>query len=65
MVLHQTRVGNAQRAGGDSNTATGFLKHNGEDEAVVDSGSGGDGLDGIVDGCDFGGGVIGKRVLVT
>ena len=65
VVLHQAGIGNAVGGGGDADAAAGLLKDNGEDEAVVNQGGGGDGLDGVVDGSHFGGGVVCESVLVT
>ena len=63
VVLHQARVGDAAEGGGDADAAAGFLEDDGEDEALVDVGASGDGLDGIVDRGNLGGGVVGESVL--
>ena len=65
MVLHEARVGDAAEGGGDADAAAGFLEDDGEDEAVINEGARGDGFDGVVDGGDFGWGVVGKAELVA
>ena len=63
VVLHQAWIGDTAEGGGDADAATGFLEDDGEDEALVDVGAGGDGLDGIVDRGNLGGGVVGESEL--
>ena len=58
VVLHQARVGDATEGGGNADAAAGFLEDDGEDEALVNKGAGGDRLDGIVDGSYLGGRVV-------
>ena len=63
VVLHQARVGHTAEGGGDTDAAAGFLEDDGEDEALVDVGASGDGLDGIIDRGNLSGGVIVESVL--
>ena len=63
VVLHQARVGDTAERGGDADAAAGFLEDNGEDEALVDVGASGDGLDGIVDRGNLSWGVVGESEL--
>lgn len=63
VVLHKARVGDTAEGGGDADAAAGFLEDYGEDEALVDVGASGDGLDSIVDRGDLGGGVVGESEL--
>lgn len=65
VVLHQAWVAHSPVGGWRAHTAAGFLHDDGQDEARVDVCCGRDGLDGGVDGVDFGPGVVGLRLLRT
>lgn len=65
MVLHQARIGDTAEGGGDANAAAGFLEDDGEDEALVDVGASGNGLNTIVNGSDLSRGVVGESELGT
>lgn len=56
--LHQARVGDGEGGGADADAAVGFFHDDGEDEARVDRGGGGDLEDGFVEVLGFGGGVV-------
>lgn len=65
VVLHQAWVAHAVVGGRGADAAAGLLHQDGEDEAVVDAGLLGDGLDAVVDGADFGAAVVGDAELAA
>lgn len=65
VVLHEPRVADAKVGRGDPHAAAGFLHHDSKNEAVVDLGVGGDGLDRVVDRADFVARVIGLTKLIA
>lgn len=65
VVLHQAGIAHAVVGGRGAHAAAGFLHHDGEDEAVVDAGLLGDGLDAVVDGAYFRAVVVGDAELAA
>lgn len=65
VVLHEARVADAVVGGRSAHAAAGLLHDDGENEAVVDEGILGDLLDGVVDGGDLVGAVVGDVELVA
>lgn len=63
--LHYSGIDDPAVGGRNADTAARFLKHDSEDEAVVYIRGGGDGFNGIIDGCHFRGGVVCETVLVA
>ncbi len=65
VALHQARVAHSVVGSRRSHAPARFLDDDGEDEAVVDLRLERDLLDGVVDGADFGAGIVGAPVLIA